>query len=172
MAMARILVVDDTDGIRRGLSLLLRAYGFEAIPVGGGAEALDLLEYNRPDMVLLDLSMPETDGLMVLEQVKEWPHLSGMPVVVYSAVTDEATKRQAMKLGAAEVLEKGNIAWDALATVIQRHLQPAAPIVPAAVTGSAGAGGGDVQQSPGVAVRALSASAGFGRERRIGLGAI
>jgi CheY-like chemotaxis protein len=125
MAMPRILVVDDTDGIRRGLSLLLRSYGFEAIPVGGGAEALDLLEFNRPDMVLLDLSMPETDGLMVLEQVKEWPHLTGMPVVVYSAVTDEVTKRQAMKLGATEVLEKGSMAWDTLAGVIQRHMNAA-----------------------------------------------
>jgi CheY-like chemotaxis protein len=129
MAMSRILVVDDTDGIRRGLSLLLRAYGFEAVPVGGGSEALDLLEFSRPDMVLLDLSMPETDGLMVLEQVKEWPHLNGMPVVVYSAVTDEATKRKALKLGAAEFLEKGNIAWDTLAAVIQRHMKPAPAVV-------------------------------------------
>jgi CheY-like chemotaxis protein len=124
MSKSRVLVVDDTEGIRLGLSMLLKAHGFEAMTASGGAEALDLLEQetSRPDLILLDLSMPETDGIMVLEQMREWPELAGVPVLVYSAVSDEATKKKARKLGAAEYLEKGNTQWDDLAERIMWHL--------------------------------------------------
>jgi CheY-like chemotaxis protein len=122
MAKSRVLVVDDTEGIRLGLSMLLKAHGFEALTAAGGAEALDLIERTRPDLILLDLSMPEVDGLMVLEQLREWPDCANVPVLVYSAVADEAMKRQARKLGAAEYLEKGNTQWEDLAERILWHL--------------------------------------------------
>jgi CheY-like chemotaxis protein len=122
MSKSRVLVVDDTEGIRLGLSMLLKAHGFEAITAAGGAQALDVLEKTHPDLILLDLSMPEVDGLMVLEQLKEWPELADVPVLVYSAVTDESSKRQARRLGAAEYLEKGSTQWEALAERILWHL--------------------------------------------------
>lgn len=122
--MARILVVDDTDAIRLGLSLLLKRSGHEPLCAAGGAEALELLEQTRPDLILLDLSMPGVDGIAVLEDLREWPEMSGVPVVVYSAVTDETTQKQAIKLGAVEFIEKGDLTWKELARRLALHLNP------------------------------------------------
>src|SRR3954466_14600465 len=122
MAKSKVLVVDDTEGIRLGLSMLLKAHGYEAMTAAGGAEALDFLERVHPDLILLDLSMPGVDGIAVLEQLREWPDMADVPVLVYSAVGDESIKRQARKLGAAEYLEKGNTQWEELAERITWHL--------------------------------------------------
>ena len=122
MAKSKVLVVDDTEGIRLGLSMLLKAHGYEAMTAAGGAEALDFLERVHPDLILLDLSMPDVDGIAVLEQLRDWPDMADVPVLVYSAVGDEAIKRQARKLGAAEYLEKGNTQWEELAERIMWHL--------------------------------------------------
>jgi two-component system KDP operon response regulator KdpE len=122
MAKQKIMIVDDTEGIRRGLSLLLRAHGFEPISASSGTEALDLLEKGIPDLMILDLSMPDTDGLMLMEQIREWPDLNAMPILVYSAVSDEATKRRARQLGAVEFIEKGSTQWEDLAERILWHL--------------------------------------------------
>ena len=136
--MARILIVDDTEAIRLGLSLLLKRSGHEPVCAPGGAEALALLEQQaRPDLILLDLNMPEVDGIAVLEELREWPEMTGVPVVVYSAVTDETIRRQAMKLGAAEFIEKGDLTWKELARRLDLHLKPpalgAAPMGPGPV---------------------------------------
>jgi two-component system KDP operon response regulator KdpE len=130
MAKEKIMIVDDTEGIRRGLSLLLRAHGFDPIPASSGAEALDLLEQRTPDLVILDLSMPETDGLMLLEQLREWPDMLSVPVIVYSAVSDEATKRRARRLGAVDFIEKGSTQWEDLAERILWHLSNRKAAVP------------------------------------------
>ncbi|MDB5294530.1 MAG: hypothetical protein JWO31_513 [Phycisphaerales bacterium] len=124
--MARILVVDDTDSIRLGLSLLLRRAGHEPLLAAGGADALDLLAGTRPDLILLDLSMPEVDGLAVLEELQDWPAMAGVPIIVYSAVTDETTRRQVTKLGAAEFISKGAMTWPELARRLEAHLNPPA----------------------------------------------
>lgn len=136
--MARILVVDDTEAIRLGLSLLLKRSGHDPVCAPGGAEALAMLEKSRPDLVLLDLSMPEVDGIEVLEELREWPEMTGLPVVVYSAVTDEAIRRQAMKLGAAEFIAKGDLTWKELAGRLNAHLKPAVPAAAAAPPGGQG----------------------------------
>ena len=126
--MARILVVDDTEAIRLGLSLLLKRSGHDPVCAPGGAEALAVLEQQaRPDLILLDLSMPEVDGISVLEELREWPEMAGVPVVVYSAVTDETIRRQAIKLGAAEFIEKGDLTWKELARRLEQHLTPPPP---------------------------------------------
>jgi two-component system alkaline phosphatase synthesis response regulator PhoP len=127
MAKQKIMIVDDTEGIRRGLSLLLRAHGFEPISASSGTEALDLLETTLPDLMILDLSMPDTDGLMLMEQIREWPDLNGMPILVYSAVSDDATKQRARRLGAVEFIEKGSTQWEDLAERILWHLAQHAP---------------------------------------------
>jgi len=120
--MARVLVVDDNESIQEGLALLLKANGLESLRAGDGEEALELLQSQPVDLVVLDLSMPGTDGLMVLEQMREWPETAATPVMVYSAAGDPSTKRQVMKLGVVEFIDKGDIEWNDLAARILRHL--------------------------------------------------
>ena len=117
--MARVLVIDDSESIRRGLSLLLRMQGLET-------EALDYLEASHPDLVLLDMSMPDVDGFTVLEQMRQWSHLDDVPVIVYSAAGDEPVRRRAKRLGAVEFIDKGTAPWELLASRIFWHLGNAA----------------------------------------------
>ena len=102
--MAHILIADDDPGIRTGLVAICMAGGHRTSEAGTGAETLELTARERPDLVLLDLRMPEGDGLEVL------PKLAAMEdapaVVILSGFADVRTAVQAMRLGAATVLEK------------------------------------------------------------------
>lgn len=83
----RVLVVDDDEGIRNGLSALLDFEGFEVLSASNGIEALRMLEY-RPSLIILDLSMPLMDGYEFydrLQQMKEAKHIS---VIVLTAKKD------------------------------------------------------------------------------------
>ena len=73
--MARVLVVDDMDDVRRALTLLLRMYGHKVDEASGGAAALTALSTFAYDVVLLDLHMPDLDGLDVLQRSKAFVRL-------------------------------------------------------------------------------------------------
>ncbi|MDG1050412.1 MAG: response regulator, partial [Planctomycetota bacterium] len=100
--MAHILIADDEPGIRTGLVAICMAGGHRTSEAGTGAETLRVAAAERPDLVLLDLRMPEGDGLEVL------PKLAAMDdapaVVILSGFADVRTAVQAMRLGAATVL--------------------------------------------------------------------
>lgn len=102
--MAHVLIADDEDGVRTGLVAICMAGGHRTSEASTGAEALARAEALEPDLVLLDLRMPEGDGLSVL------PALLALPappvVVILTGYADVHTAVQAMKLGAATVLEK------------------------------------------------------------------
>src|SRR5437879_5958505 len=105
--MASILVVDDNPETVRPLARLLRYMGHEPSIATSGQEALGYLNMVRPHLVVLDVSMPVMDGLQVLEEIRKMPGLEGVPVVMYSALSDEVTRRKAMALGARDYLVKG-----------------------------------------------------------------
>jgi two-component system, OmpR family, KDP operon response regulator KdpE len=68
----RVLVVDDEPQIRRFLRTSLGAHGYQVIEASCGKEALVSMTTERPDLVLLDLGLPDLDGLAVIHQVREW----------------------------------------------------------------------------------------------------
>jgi len=96
-----ILVVDDDVRILRFISSSLRLAGHTVCTAGGGNTALGMVESEKPDVMVLDLLMPEIDGLEVLRRLRE---VSDMPVVAISAHTSSAEK--ALKLGANSFLAK------------------------------------------------------------------
>src|SRR4051812_16841928 len=107
--MATVLVVDDEVDVVEGVAATLVLRGLRVLSATSGLDALDLIEAERPDAVVLDLSMPDIDGLRVLEQLRDWPDLAATPVIIYSAVADDDGVRQSAKrLGAAEFLLKGS----------------------------------------------------------------
>jgi len=81
-----ILVVDDNATIRSLVTTILGSHDMEAVAVTDGDEALAFLELRRPDLVLLDLSMPRLDGVEVLRQVRAHPALHDLRVVMLTAV--------------------------------------------------------------------------------------
>lgn len=110
--MATILVVDDEPTTRNGLARLLRHEGYDVVGAGNGREALNVLyadgrsDVPPPDLVLLDLMMPELDGLALLEILHDHPQWKALPVVVLTGVSDVHTVRRADQLGAKEYLVK------------------------------------------------------------------
>lgn len=101
--MTRILVVDDDRQLRRALQITLSARGFEVIAAGDGEEALRAERDARPDIVVLDLGLPDLDGLEVLALIRQH---SSIPVIVLSARADSADKVEALDAGADDYVTK------------------------------------------------------------------
>ena len=116
--MTKVMIVDDSEAIRMGLSLLLRTQGYTAILAGDGNKALEIIGQDCPDLVVLDVSMPGMDGMTVLEAIRETPRCEYVPVLMYSAVDDEGLRRRAARLNA-EFVCKGTMSWDDLAERIK-----------------------------------------------------
>ncbi len=100
---ARILVCDDEPQILRALRVILRDAGFEAVTAGTGEEALDLAAVHPPEAAILDLMLPDIDGVEVTRRLREW---SQMPILVLSAVGEEDRKVEALAAGADDYVTK------------------------------------------------------------------
>jgi two-component system KDP operon response regulator KdpE len=98
-----ILVVDDDLKIAQFIASNLVARGYEVIKAADGEEALNLAGETKPDLMLLDLSLPKIEGLEVLRRLR--PH-SNFPIIILSALDDETSKIEALDLGADDYLTK------------------------------------------------------------------
>jgi two-component system KDP operon response regulator KdpE len=105
MSGARILVVDDEPEITRALRSILTAHGFDPILAATAEEGLDLLNRRHPDLLLLDLVLPDQSGLEVTRTIRQDLRLE-LPIVVLSAHGEEESKVQALDLGADDFLTK------------------------------------------------------------------
>ena len=99
----RILVCDDETQILRALRVILRDAGFEALPASTGEEALDVAAVSRPQAAIVDLVLPDLDGVELCRRLREW---TTMPVIVLSAVEDEDAKVRALAAGADDYVTK------------------------------------------------------------------
>jgi two-component system KDP operon response regulator KdpE len=99
----RVLVVDDEPQIQRALGVALRANGYEVDQAETGEQALDLAAARPPDLVILDLGLPDLDGVEVCRRLREW---SRLPVIVLSAHGDDDAKVRALDEGADDYVTK------------------------------------------------------------------
>ncbi|MFN8636977.1 MAG: response regulator transcription factor [Chloroflexota bacterium] len=105
MSGARVLVVDDEPEITRALRSILTGNGFEPVLAATAEEGLEQLDHRRPDLLLLDLVLPDMSGLDVCRIVRQERGLD-LPIVVLSAHGEEELKVQALDLGADDFLTK------------------------------------------------------------------
>jgi two-component system KDP operon response regulator KdpE len=117
VSQPRVLVVDDEPQIVRALKVVLREAGFEAVPAETGSEALDLAAVRPPDAAIIDLVLPDMDGIAVTRTLREW---SEMPILVLSAVGEEEQKVRALEAGADDYITKPFGARE----LVARHLTP------------------------------------------------
>ncbi|MBB3235753.1 response regulator [Phyllobacterium endophyticum] len=103
MNQHRILVVDDEPQIQRFLNPALAASGYEVIAASTGAEAERLAATSAPDLIILDLGLPDKDGKEVIETVRAF---SDVPIIILSARDREAEKIASLDLGANDYVEK------------------------------------------------------------------
>jgi two-component system, OmpR family, KDP operon response regulator KdpE len=99
----RVLVVDDDQAIRRLLRVTLRAHGYSVIEAGGARAALAAAEAVRPDVVILDLGLPDGDGVEVTRHLR---HRDQMPILILSVKDQEDDKIAALEAGADDYLTK------------------------------------------------------------------
>ena len=104
--MTRILVVEDEEHVRRAVSLILMAEGYEIVEaihgLMGYSKALEL----KPDLIIMDLTMPVLDGLDALAKLKSDPVTRGIPVIILTSRIDAASERQCAQAGAADYIKK------------------------------------------------------------------
>jgi two-component system KDP operon response regulator KdpE len=101
--VTRVLVVDDEPGLRRALAINLRARQYEVAVAGDGASALEAASRQPPDVVVLDLGLPDMDGTEVIAGLRGWSHA---PIIVLSARAGEPDKVVALDAGADDYVTK------------------------------------------------------------------
>jgi len=123
MTGARILVVDDEPGLAHALAINLRAHGWDVATAGDGAHALELAASYHPDVVLLDLGLPDIPGLVVIAGIRGW---SRVPIVVLSARQHGEDKVDALDAGADDYVTKP-FAMNELLARLRAAVRRAAP---------------------------------------------
>jgi two-component system response regulator MtrA len=101
-----VLIADDDADILSLVKAVLERSGHEVVAASDGAEALASVRARRPDLVVLDIAMPEVDGLEVLRRLRADPTTSELPVVLLSARAQEADVERGFAIGASAYLKK------------------------------------------------------------------
>lgn len=102
----KILVVDDDESLTSLYEAALAARGYQVFIANNGEEALTVAEKENPDLILLDVMMPNVHGLNVLDILKATPETQNAKVIMLTALGDEGTKQKAMEAGACDYIVK------------------------------------------------------------------
>jgi DNA-binding response OmpR family regulator len=101
-----VLVIDDDEANRKLLHVLLRRENIQAVTAESGARGLREARRNVPDLILLDVFLPGEDGFQILERFKSDPVTAGVPVVMFTVLGREKSRRRAMEMGACAYVTK------------------------------------------------------------------
>ena len=105
-AQATVLLVEDEDPLRRVMRDLLEAEGYTVCEARDGSEALEQMDRHNPDVVLLDLNLPNVDGFTVLTQLRSRTQTADLPILVVSARGDEDNEVRSLRMGATDFISK------------------------------------------------------------------
>lgn len=104
--MTKILMVDDDKLVTDLLDKLLRSEGYETVAVNESAKAIETARAEKPDLILLDLMMPQPDGFRVCRMLREIPQFSHTPIIIVTALDDSDSRAVAFGAGANDYLAK------------------------------------------------------------------
>ena len=116
-----VLIVDDHADTAALLARLLQLHGHNAIAVASAKDALTVLERVRPDVIVLDVMMPEMDGPALLKALRENASFRSTPVVMYSADFSHERLQETQRLGAQDFIVKGTIGFEDLCSRIGKY---------------------------------------------------
>jgi two-component system, OmpR family, KDP operon response regulator KdpE len=116
-AKPKILIVDDDPDLGRGLTIRLRANNYETIQATDGRSAFAMAQEQNPNLVILDLGLPDGDGFTVLENLQKSGNLSSVPVIVLSARDPHFNELKTLKAGAFAFVQKPADNSDLLAMI-------------------------------------------------------
>ncbi len=119
--MSSILVIDDADSFREIVARLLRTEGYSVLTAANGREGLGVLEGEKPDLILLDLLMPEMDGLAFLQAMRANPQWQGIRVVILTALTEGDMLTEARKLVTGECMLKARFSLPEFFSTVKQY---------------------------------------------------
>jgi CheY-like chemotaxis protein len=125
--VATILLVEDFDDAAEPVVKALRNAGHRVMSVPNGREALALLALHNMDLVVMDLRMPQMDGVTLLTVLRSYLRWQSLPVIVFSAYAEGQIVEQLRGMRVAEVLMKGSTDLSELVQAVERHLNPPTP---------------------------------------------
>lgn len=120
--MTKIIVAEDDAFLSKAYKAKLTKAGYEVLVVGDGSEFLLNLKSFSPDIAILDLVMPKTDGFSVLEQIKADPSIKRIPIIVASNLGQTEDLQRAKALGASDYVVKSDLSMKSLIDKINKLL--------------------------------------------------
>jgi CheY-like chemotaxis protein len=102
----RVLIVEDSSDLRYLFARVLQRQGFRVYEASNGQEALECVREIQPDVIVSDVMMPEMDGIELIRRLRAMPATAEIPIVIITAAATDEVRRDAGRLGAADVLEK------------------------------------------------------------------
>lgn len=115
-----ILIIEDDDFLLGLEATKLQKKGYDIITAPNGSEALKKIESNiKIDLILLDLMLPDVDGFMVLEKIRDNKALLSIPIIVFSNLSEDKDVQRVKKLGVSEFMVKSNFTLDELADKVK-----------------------------------------------------
>ena len=117
-----IVVVDDTEGVRRIIMMQLKTLGYRVAGAQSGLEAVELIKQERPALILMDINMPEVDGLQTTRIIRQTAGISGIPIIGLSAHHGSEIRSTALAAGCNEFVTKP-IEFRLLGNLINQHLK-------------------------------------------------
>jgi DNA-binding response OmpR family regulator len=123
MREKKILIIEDDKMISNMYQTKLRQEGFNVLVADDGSQGLDLAIKEKPDLILLDIILPQLDGFALLEEIRLNPSLKHTPVYMLTNLGTTEDKEKAEKLGANDYLVKANLTPAQIGEIIKKHLK-------------------------------------------------
>jgi pilus assembly protein CpaE len=165
----KILIVDDDLDTLRLVGLMLQHQGYRIIAANSGIQAIALSQGDKPDMVLLDIMMPEMDGYEVARKLRADPATSGIPIIMFTAKTQVDDKVEGFEAGADDYLTKPTQPRELFAhvkAVLARGKKPSIPVPPPSQTKHRGYVTGVMAVKGGLGVSTLALNLGISLQTR------
>lgn len=124
----RVLIVDDVGMVRGMLTAALEGAGYEVATAADGLEAVTTVGFVKPDLIIMDLSMPVLGGASAIRAIRANPVLAPVPIIVLTAYADYDNVRQVIHAGANDVLVKQELKMETLLDDVRKKLMEADPL--------------------------------------------
>lgn len=122
--MAKLLLIDDSPTVLKVMSVSLMANGFSVRTAAKALEGLALAQEDPPDAIILDIHLPDVNGIELLKEIKQYAHLKEIPVLLLTGQDDAAHAAKGMECGACGFLAKHSTSPKVLVTKLREILKP------------------------------------------------